>query len=829
MGDLPRLFLSLLALCALFAAAGARARPATPSITDPLVEVVVTLPPPPLAQAATTDRQLSLASTTRGRLNVRAPASVSYVRRLAAVQARFESQLAARVPQARIGWRYRVVLDGIAVTVPRSQLARLQGIDGATLWPTVTYHALLDRSPSLIGAPAIWGPTLASTGAGMKIGIIDDGIDQTHPFFSPTGYAYPAGFPKGQRKYTTPKVIVARAFAPPAIKYRNARVPFDPTSSDHATHVAGIAAGNYGTFATDLTGNRVSVSGIAPRAYLGNYKVLTVPTEHFGLDGNSPEIAAAIEAAVKDGMDVINLSFGEAEIDPSRDIVVHAVNAAADAGVAATIAAGNDFEQAGRGSIGSPATATKAITAAASTNRRGQLPDVIADFSSSGPTPVSLAFKPDVTAPGDGILSSVPAKEGLWDVFDGTSMAAPHVAGAIALLRQRHPSWTVAQVKSALESTGDPVRDQGAVGETAATREGGGRIDLIHADQPLIFTSPTGLSLGLVRRATTRNVSFAVTDAGGGAGAWAVRVLQQTSDPGVIVSAPPTVNVPGNVPLTFAVGATADERDLTGFVVLTRGTDVRRVPYWLRVEAPKLERAPHRQLTKAGIYHADTSRGASLVSEYRYPEGGPGVGGIPTKLSGPELVYRIVLRRPVTNIGMAVVSQAAGVRVQPRLVFAGDENRLVGYTGLPGNINPYQDFGRLEPVVGVVRPAAGTYDLVFDTPDGGRPGPFVFRYWIADSTPPTVRLVRPTAEMLVVAVRDAGAGVDPGSLEARVDGQRRPVRWSGGRALVTAGPLRSGAHTLVFTASDYQEAKNMENTGPILPNTRIYRTRFTVP
>jgi subtilisin family serine protease len=72
------------------------------------------------------------------------------------------------------------------------------------------------------------------------------------------------------------------------------------------------------------------VSGIAPRAYIGNYKALSVPTDaNVGLDGNAPELVAAIEAAVADGMDVINMSLGEPEIEPSRDIVARALDAAA--------------------------------------------------------------------------------------------------------------------------------------------------------------------------------------------------------------------------------------------------------------------------------------------------------------------------------------------------------------------------------------------------------------------------------------------------------------------------------------------------------------------
>ena len=94
---------------------------------------------------------------------------------------------------------------------------------------------------------------------------------------------------------------------------------------------------------------------MAPRAYLGNYKALTIPTEaDVGLDGNSPELVAAIEAAVADGMDVINMSLGEPEIEPARDIVVKALDAAARAGVVPVVSAGNDFEEFGRGSVGSP-------------------------------------------------------------------------------------------------------------------------------------------------------------------------------------------------------------------------------------------------------------------------------------------------------------------------------------------------------------------------------------------------------------------------------------------------------------------------------------------
>ncbi|MGH3055757.1 MAG: S8 family peptidase, partial [Gaiellaceae bacterium] len=368
----------------------------------------------------------------------------------------------------------------------------------------------------------LWGPNLATAGAGVKIGLIDDGIDEAHPYFKPAGYGYPAGFPKGNTAYTTPKVIVARAFPSPSTHWKYAHDPFDPTFSYHATHVAGIAAGDYDTPTAPDNGS--PISGVAPKAYLGNYKALTVPTADYGLDGNSPEIAKAIDQAVADGMNVINLSIGEPEVEPRRDIVVKALDDAAAAGVVPVVAAGNDFDAAGAGSVGSPANAPAAITVAASTmgNGDGTRPDHIADFSSGGPTPVSLQLKPDVTAPGVDVLSAVPAHE--FEPLDGTSMATPHVAGGAALLLQRHPTWTVAQVRSALASTGDRVHPTGRSGVASVLREGGGRIDLVRADQPLIFTDPTSLGWGLVRRGLSATKQLSTTDAGGGSTPWSVSI-----------------------------------------------------------------------------------------------------------------------------------------------------------------------------------------------------------------------------------------------------------------------------------------------------------------
>jgi subtilisin family serine protease len=836
----PASLLALLLVLVLVATGAASARARGPASGSGLVEVVVTLPQPPLAVAVARDRALAAARRPHA-LDVRAPAAVSYLRTLASAQRSLQARLAVDVPGARVNWHYAVALDGVSVLVSPGELPRLEAMRGVTVWPSVTYHALgsaapadgfagaTNPGPKLVGATSVWGSSLATAGQGVKIGIVDDGVDQAHPYFNPAGYAYPPGYPLGNSAYTTPKVIVARAFPSPSTTWKYADRPFDPQYSDHATHVAGIAAGDYDTLALGLDGP-LRVSGIAPHAYIGNYKALTVPTPDVGLDGNAPEIAKAIDQAVSDGMNILNLSIGEDEVEPSRDVVVQALQNAAAAGVVSVVAAGNEGDTTGRGSIDSPANTPAAITVAAATEGgNGQPADEIAPWSSIGPTPISLALKPDVTAPGVDVLSSIPPSN--WDSWDGTSMATPHVAGAAALLMQRHPTWSVEEIKSALESTGDPIHLAGTAAEVATTREGGGRIDLSRADDPLVFTDPTGLSWGLVGRGFTGTKTLATADAGGGPAPWSVSVAIQHVPDGVSIAPTAATVVAGTgVGVALRVSKAAAQGEATGFVVLRRDADVRRVPFWFRVEAPKLARDPSTPLRGPGLYHGDTAGKASRVSYYRYPDG-PVTFGVPLDLSGPEQVFRFTLTRPVANFGVAVVSRARGVKVSPRIVHAGDENRLVGTPGVPVTINPYVGDSRPYPVVAALLPLPGAYDLVFDTPAHAKPGRFTFRFWVNDTTPPSVRLLTPSVragQPIRIAVHDSGSGVDPRSLAAYRDGRQVPLSYANGVVSLETATLPAGGYRITLSASDYQEAKNNEDVGPVLPNTRVLRTTVRV-
>lgn len=781
----------------------------------------MTLAAPSLAELGTH----TLAARVGGnRLDLASAVSTAYLRRLESAQQTLALRIRRGIRGSEIRWHYTIVANGLAVVVPPGDVARLARIPGvARVWPNMSYRPTLDRTPKLIGAPDLWGPGLTTAGNGMKIGIIDQGIDQTHPFFSPAGFTYPPGFPKGNTAYTTPKVIVARVFSRPGATDPLETLPFVGVNDvdDHGTHVAGIAAGDANTEA-----DGVRISGIAPKAYLGNYKALSIPSSGFGLNGNTPELVAAIEAAVKDGMDVINLSLGEPEVAPSRDLVVKALDAAAAAGVVPVASAGNDYEDYGSGSISSPASAPEAIAVAASTGGHGSpRPDRIASFSSKGPTAFTLRLKPDVTAPGALVLSSVPAAEGSWDEISGTSMAAPHVAGAAALLAERHPTWTVAQIKSALVLTGVPVRSGNV--EVPATREGGGRIDLPRADNPLLFAAPTSVSFEFLRPGRRAIRTIALTDAGGGGGAWTGSVRSQTRPRGVSVSVPKTVSVPGKLPVSVRVPGAAPQGDFNGFVILTRAGNSRRIPVWFRVERPRLALDRAHPLVRPGVYRGSTVGAPSRVASYRYPDLTPTTVPFRAHLPGAEVVYRFRLNRRVANFGVVVTRRDPGVNVQPRIVRNGDENQLAGYTALPLDLNDYRaSYGESRPVSAVVLPAPGTYDVVFDSPGRARRGSFSFRFWIGDTTPPSVRVLSSSGGVLRLGVRDSGSGVDPRSLEATVAGRARTVSFARGVARITG--LASGSQALTFRASDYQETKNIENVGPVLPNTRTLRTTVRV-
>ena len=355
-----------------------------------LTRVIVRLAAPPLA-AWSGNRFLSSTSRTH-HLDVGSAASRAYLTKLARLQDAAVAQVRAAIPQARFQERFSILLDGITVQLPARALPKLLSLSAVNkIYPSLTYLRTMDRGPSVIHATDLQAAS-GDKGQGIKFGVVDTGVDSSNPFLNPTGFTYPAGFPKGNTKLTTPKVIVAKVFPGP-VRDASSTKAFDPTEP-HGTHVSGIAAGDEGTTAPAGVDHPATsnLSGVAPRAWIGNYRVFTIPTP-LGHEADTPEIVKAFEAAVTDGMNVINFSGGGPSTDPANDAMNETVHNTALAGVVPVIAAGNDREDFGLGTAGSPGTAPDAIAVAAVSNSHVFAPalSVVGGPPSLGAVPIQGA------------------------------------------------------------------------------------------------------------------------------------------------------------------------------------------------------------------------------------------------------------------------------------------------------------------------------------------------------------------------------------------------------------------------------------------------------
>jgi subtilisin family serine protease len=345
----------------------------------------------------------------------------------ARARVRFE-QAAVRIPLERRGARVVGSLDTLAnvlfVEMPTAQVARLRSVRGVRrVLPEHTYRLTLDHALPLHKVPQAWSMGGAYTqGAGMKIGMIDTGIDITHPGFKDTGFQAPPGFPlvnaASDTAFTNRKVIVARSY----VGLCDATDP-DISAEDNIGHGTGTAMAAAGV---QNTGPLATITGVAPLAYLGSYKVF----------GSSPEgacsqaIDTAVEDATNDGMDVINLSLGGIPAPRVEDDEeVQAIESAVTMGVMVVISAGNDGPD--PNTIGSPGTAPDAITMGAMNNDRY----FAAPFQvgSNGPY---------AAIPGFELLPSNPITAPLVDIslkLDSTGLAcaplpANSLSGSMALI-----------------------------------------------------------------------------------------------------------------------------------------------------------------------------------------------------------------------------------------------------------------------------------------------------------------------------------------------------------------------------------------------------------
>jgi len=287
-------------------------------------------------------------------------------------------------------------------------------------------EAYLDTSMSQIQVPRLWDEGL--TGKGIRIAIIDSGIDAEHPDLEG-------------------RILAAQDFTGGGLLDRHG----------HGTHCASIAAGSGAA-----SGGRYR--GVAPEALLYSAKVLR--SDGVGM---TSDVMAGIEWAYDQGAQVVSLSLGSVGSDDGTDALSETCDAVVDGGVVVCAAAGN--EGPAPGTICSPGSARKVITVGAASEE-----DQVAVFSSRGPTADGRP-KPDVLLPGEGIIGARARGTGMGAVVNeyytsasGSSMATPHAAGVCALLLQAEPHLTPQEIKERLMST---AIDLGA----EVNAQGSGRVD----------------------------------------------------------------------------------------------------------------------------------------------------------------------------------------------------------------------------------------------------------------------------------------------------------------------------------------------------------------
>ena len=311
----------------------------------------------------------------------------------------------------------------------------------------------LSDSVPLIGADTVWYE-LYIDGAGVKICILDTGVDDGHCDF-------PGTYPNAGAKIVAWKDFV-----------NDYTTPYD--DHDHGTHCASIAAGEDSPY------------GVAPGASLMCGKVCNASGECLDSD-----IIQGIDWGVNNGADIESLSLGEPGGD-GTSAVAQECNWAVDQGVVVCVAAGNDSECC---TINTPGDAEKVITVASSTKL-----DTLSSFSSKGPTPDDRV-KPDITAPGSNIYAADAGTSCSDRQMSGTSMATPHIAGVAALMLEAQPSATPLQVKNCMgySATTEASQQRTLSGTLAGSKDclwGWGRIDAYAAVNQIMnnpnVTAPSG-------------------------------------------------------------------------------------------------------------------------------------------------------------------------------------------------------------------------------------------------------------------------------------------------------------------------------------------------
>ncbi|MHB1357816.1 MAG: S8 family peptidase [Anaerolineae bacterium] len=313
------------------------------------------------------------------------------------------------LPGVHFGRRYRLSPYSQLDATPAAIRKMAASPDILRIYQDMPVRIFLNYSVPHIHAPRVWQCSIS--GQGVKIAIVDTGIDQAHPDF------------QGRILNT----------------YDNTGESVQD-GCGHGTHCASIAAGSGAA-------SQGAYRGVAPGASLFIAKVLRNDGS-----GMMSDVMDGVEWAVDQGSQIISLSLGEAGSSDGNDPLSELCEAAIQRGVVICVAAGNEGPMGY--SIGSPAAAPHVITVGAASDL-----DRIAEFSSRGPT-ADGRVKPDLVLPGVDIIAARAHGTSMGTPVDdyytsasGTSMATPHAAGMCALLLQIKPQLTPEQIRSRLMST----------------------------------------------------------------------------------------------------------------------------------------------------------------------------------------------------------------------------------------------------------------------------------------------------------------------------------------------------------------------------------------
>lgn len=599
-----------------------------------------------------------------------------------------QARVLKNIPHAQVVETYKEAFQGFAILVHPKDREKVAAVDGVErLDQSATYHVSLQESVPFIGAKDALkrvdenGNLL--TGKGVKIGIIDTGIDYTHPDLKKN---YQGGYD-----------FVDNDDDPMEGTDREGRKTF------HGTHVAGIIGANG------------SVKGVAPEAEIYMYRALGP-----GGFGSTEQILAAIERAIKDEVDILNLSLGSPINGPDWPTSI-ALNKAAERGILTVTSSGNSGPS--MWSVGSPGTADEALSVGASNPplhlpkliieeepeevidiipvegtvpwrferslpivygglgleedlqgvkgkavliERGGIPvvrkiknaqlkganaviiynnvagtfsvrvdeaiplpvitvsrehgerlkkqimeqqdasafatvrtileeetDHIAFFSSRGPVTQSWLIKPDVVAPGVNIDSTIPNG---YRPLNGTSMAAPHIAGAAALVKQAHPEWKAYQIKAALMNSAVPLTDHQNTPYPPFV-QGTGRVDVWKAIQTDTLIYPATLSLGIWPdvEGMTREETVTIENHSDETKTYTFHTNDHERVLGLSLQVPEKITLsPGekkDVTISFTKERSPVEyNELYGTITVTGGKDPIHIPYLLFLDEPDYPR-----------------------------------------------------------------------------------------------------------------------------------------------------------------------------------------------------------------------------------------------